>query len=943
MVYNLSGHGNTEVLFDDQQLDDEQACAYAQTDNIWNYFDGVWNGKSFHFPVEVVIDLGESYALNQICIRKGGGLAAKGVTEIYEGGNDPTSWNLLCSYQRDSVECKSIILETRFLKFTFIEPLSRIREIELYGPEPNIPTCPPALVDTTQTCGSPRFLMQDFIGSNTNFDIPAAKANAVGFIRNYHGVFQNAGFGDPDYAPYPNNTYDWWTENESTQEVFQLDHFFQRLTDLGLEVTDVIHRAQPYLVTFAYKTGDPLYNATSAFLDSTINLGQFIRLTERKPFSEERYPISLNMTLDSAEMYLEYADFFYQFTARYGSNPNANQLKIADDNPAVSGLGNIQYIENWNEPDKWWHIGNVQRMNFLTPEIEEQLGYFSPYEYAAMSSATFDGGGKMDSVENIVAARYPNGIPEGASPVSMKSADENMKFVMAGISELNVDYIRAVKFWFDYNRPDINFPFDVISFHDYSNNGFGETPLANYAVSPEEYGLRERLLPLVEYRDRYLPEVEIWLSEFGYDTAPASIQSPNCFTYCNGCESQTCIDKMMELQAQWITRSFLEIASAGIDRAMVFNMRDGADPTSKGLYQTSGLTTYRLDRFQNKPSWYYVAATKNMLKDTKYDPSFVWEEESVRLYRFVSDCEETKKEVYAIWSPTSERGDDSPLLENYELPFQVDSIATLIQLEDGEVDGLRSLLEPNVDGRVSIDVSERPKFIVLGELEEDIEGCACNYIPFTVEGNGTVGNLNDEQNDIGAPYCGNGKEVQTAWEQVEEDEAIIDLGGKHELNNLFFYSDTLATGIVEIYYGEPDNWQLFKVWEVDNATPFRWKTFSNFDTLHTRYIRLKTLTNQAFLHEIAFCGKALEPITSNVLNTREINFDFEVYPNPFNEQISFKTDLNQPLQLTITDALGRIVVQEMIQKSAKIDSHNWEDGIYFLQLGNKNRKIMKVQ
>ncbi|MEL6945688.1 MAG: hypothetical protein AAFO82_23785, partial [Bacteroidota bacterium] len=211
MVYNLSGHGNTEVLFDDQQLGENQGCAYAQTDNIWNYFDGVWNGKSFQFPIEVVIDLGESYELNQICMRKGGGLAAKGVTEVYEGGDDPTSWNLLFSYQRDSLECRDIELESRFLKFIFLEPLSRVREIELYGPEPNVPTCPPTLTDTIPSCGSPRFLMQDFIGSNTNFDIPAAKANAVGFIRNYHGVFQNAGFGEADYTPYPNNTYDWWT------------------------------------------------------------------------------------------------------------------------------------------------------------------------------------------------------------------------------------------------------------------------------------------------------------------------------------------------------------------------------------------------------------------------------------------------------------------------------------------------------------------------------------------------------------------------------------------------------------------------------------------------------------------------------------------------------------------------------------------------------------
>ena len=97
-------------------------------------------------------------------------------------------------------------------------------------------------------------------------------------------------------------------------------------------------------------------------------------------------------------------------------------------------------------------------------------------------------------------------------------------------------------------------------------------------------------------------------------------------------------------------RSFLEIAASGIDRAMVFNMRDGSPEASRGLYQTSGMTTYRGDDFQNKNSWYYVATMKKTLEGLKYDPSFSHNDPNVRLYRFAEDCE-GGKEVYAIWSP----------------------------------------------------------------------------------------------------------------------------------------------------------------------------------------------------------------------------------------------------------------------------------------------------
>ncbi len=876
MVVNLSARGDEWVLFDDQRLNETFDCEIPQTDNQWNFFNAVWNGKFFFFPVEVVVDFGQVQQLTQLCLRKGGGPNANGLVKIATS-NNPKTWNTLLDHTPGGAECYDLNpVTTRYVKFTFTATDARIREIEFYNSAKNTPQCAPAPRgnQTAQDCGSPRFLMEEFIGSNTNLDIPPMKANAVGFVRNYHGIFLTEGYDDPDYPGYPNNEYNWQPES-GLMENFDYDFFFQGFQDIGLEVANSIHRAPPYLTTFAYKTRDLDYTAAVPYRNNDITLGQFIKMTERKPFSERFYPIEINMVADDPDMYLEFADIMYQFTGRYGTNAAARNMKVAPNNTARAGLSSVEYLENWNEPDKWWHKSAVDGIDFLDPWVEEQLGYFSPFEYAAMSSASYDGNGKTNGVENVVRTRYPNGHPSTAAPVGMQAADPNMKMVMAGLSELNTDYVRALMFWFEHYRPDIDFPFDVINFHDYSNDGIYGAPLGQNALSPEEYGLKEKLEAVVEFRDRYLPEIELWMSEFGYDSHPRSIQSADCTLYCNDCDSPECTEKFREIQAQWIVRSFLEIAAAGVDRAMVFNMRDGSPEASAGLYQTSGMTTYRGDRFQNKNSWYYVSTMKQMLEGTKYDPSYVHDDLNVRMYRFSDACGGAgEKTVYAIWSPTSRAGSDLPIRERYEVELGVDE-ATLVTLTDGDMDGERTVLRRSGNGKMYVDVSERPKFIVIGAMEEDVDGCACDYIDYSVSGNANTGMLNDEQKSIGGPLCVEGDSMLTQWNARAGQQAIFDLKANYDLSSIFIYSDTLAQGNVEIYYGEPNNWTLFNTWNTRNITSYRWKVFDNFD-MQTRYIRIKSLTNNAFIREIAFCGEqigAFSTCNDGIQNGNETGVD----------------------------------------------------------------------
>ena len=46
----------------------------------------------------------------------------------------------------------------------------------------------------------------------------------------------------------------------------------------------------------------------------------------------------------------------------------------------------------------------------------------------------------------------------------------------------------------------------------------------NYGISPEDCGLSSTVSALCAWRDANVPGLEVWLSEFGYDTASAGTQ-----------------------------------------------------------------------------------------------------------------------------------------------------------------------------------------------------------------------------------------------------------------------------------------------------------------------------------------------------------------------------------------------------------------------------------
>ena len=398
-------------------------------------------------------------------------------------------------------------------------------------------------------------------------------------------------------------------------------------------------------------------------------------------------PITIGDDPEDPQSYEEHADFMYQFTARYGRTQQADSLlKLDSTQSRVSGLDLINFVENWNEPDNWW---------------TDSASFFRPEELAAMCSADYDGH------EGALGNTY-----------GVKNADSTMKMVMGGLAVIEVGYIQAMKTWSDYNRTS-GFPADVINVHHYSNNGGKQRHDDSTAVgvSPEDDDLKGRLKKIVEYRDLWLPDVEVWITEFGYSTHPDSKQRSPAI----GSNSEE------EIQGRWLLRSFLEISAAGVDRAHQYLLVDQKTELST-FYAADGLVKDRWNHtnpyyiwengaivdtvyhehesFEKKKSWYYTACMKNVMNGFRFHQELNSGHEDVNLYEFRSENGDSS--VFAIWSKTS----TNQILNNFKFNIGNNTYAASVTTPDSiSRIGITQSLSLLGDS-VALTVSELPRFIL---------------------------------------------------------------------------------------------------------------------------------------------------------------------------------------------------------------------------------------
>ncbi|MBR7100886.1 MAG: hypothetical protein IKC74_01215 [Clostridia bacterium] len=389
------------------------------------------------------------------------------------------------------------------------------------------------------------------------------------------------------------------------------------------------------------------------------------------------------------EAYISYAAYLFQYVARYGSNKNINPelIKVAEGQEKKIGLGYISYVEPLNEPNGTW--------------LGRDL-YYSPFELAAFLSICYDGH----------EGKFKN--------IGVKQADPNCKMSMSGLAGINFNYIRAMSLWCKYNRKDGKLPFDAINMHHYCGKAISKAGIAKnvdvnldergdtqekvyVGVSAEEGDIVGALRQIGEWRDRYAPHLEYWLTEFGWDTNQDYKTSTSAHAYGEYTGRQ--------VQAMWLVREYLLLSSADIDRAAMYMSRDcGPEETTVGKYGTSGLVRFPIEhgpydviQGNKKDSFYYVYTLKHLLSDTYFDCEIESNNESVRIFKYVTDEGKSK---YALWCVTAD-GTKVPGMK-FRIP---EGEYKLVKFVNESVFGKRSDLEYK-DGYVTVDVSENPIFVV---------------------------------------------------------------------------------------------------------------------------------------------------------------------------------------------------------------------------------------
>lgn len=247
-----------------------------------------------------------------------------------------------------------------------------------------------------------------------------------------------------------------------------------------------------------------------------------------------------------------FGEFCFQVAARYGNTHQPDRVLLSGDKK--SGLGLVHYYEMWNEPG-------------LNPKPDATWGGWS---------APLDEYYKM--------MRY------GAEAV--KKADPTAIVTSAGYAGITKDVVNRLR---TYKYPDGKCPLDfveVINVHYYSGQKPPETTRedGNARVTSSTTFVQD-LEELAAWRDKYAPEMPIWMTETGYDSAGP-------------------FGTTEAIQAARLPRAVMLCLAFGIDKVFVYR-ESGSTPS---MHACSGLLR---NDFSEKPSWFTYGTLVRQFKDVK--------------------------------------------------------------------------------------------------------------------------------------------------------------------------------------------------------------------------------------------------------------------------------------------------------------------------------------
>ena len=167
--------------------------------------------------------------------------------------------------------------------------------------------------------------------------------------------------------------------------------------------------------------------------------------------------------------------------------------------------------------------------------------------------------------------------------LGIKSVDSTAMHVLGGLAKNNTTYIQKI-----LAASKGRVPFDVINIHTYCTDDKD-----GYSPENENFGLEKNLSVFMDWCKKTLPNIPVWLTEFGWDTYSTPAQHSYVFA-------------PAPQQANYIIRSYFVALKMGFEKAFMFMDKD-PDSSNVLQYSSSGIITDQASGLTKKPSFYYMA------------------------------------------------------------------------------------------------------------------------------------------------------------------------------------------------------------------------------------------------------------------------------------------------------------------------------------------------
>jgi len=177
--------------------------------------------------------------------------------------------------------------------------------------------------------------------------------------------------------------------------------------------------------------------------------------------------------------------------------------------------------------------------------------------------------------------------------------------------------------------------YDILNVHSYPFKDKWPTWRRSYPEDPSIEFLKA-IEDVARWRDEHASGKQIWLTEFGYDSA-SKAPSPTG-------EWKQWVGVTDAQQARYIVRSFLVLSAMDVDRAYLYFFNDKDEPQ---LHGASGITR----NFKPKPSFYAMAQLYRNLGDYRFKQAVAKTAGELYCFEYENPAQSTER-LFVAWSPT---------------------------------------------------------------------------------------------------------------------------------------------------------------------------------------------------------------------------------------------------------------------------------------------------